>query len=38
MIAFSMVLICVWSYGCTESRRASGALIVAMFERGVGVP
>ena len=38
MIAFSIALICVGSYGWTESRRASGALIVAMFESGVGAP
>ncbi len=38
MIAFSIALIWVGSYGCTERSRASGALIVAMFESGVGVP
>ena len=38
MIAFSIALICVASYGCTESSRASGAQIVAMLMSGVGVP
>jgi hypothetical protein len=37
-IAFSIALICVGSYGWTESSRASGALIVAMLESGVAVP
>jgi hypothetical protein len=38
MIAFSIALICVGSYGWTDRSRASGALIVAMFESGVGWP
>src|SRR3954451_12940053 len=38
MIAFSIALIELWSYGCTVSRRASGALIVASCFSGVGAP
>jgi hypothetical protein len=38
MIARSIALIDDWSYGWTESRRTSGAEIVASCLSGVGAP
>ena len=38
MIAFSIAFIALESYGCTVSRRASGAPICAIVLSGVGAP